>query len=326
MNQATTTLTRTGLPPASTPIAVAYCLIRRRASFVRYLIRMPVSPEMNSEQGYTTVTRSVRRIIEEAAFVGSACLSYRADPFSVATRYWRLYKQRLFAPHEIRFFALLNPRLGEADLARIVSKEELVRVQVRLNPAAARHLTEDKTHFRLHCTKAGLPVPQVAAVLDPAGADDPDVAVLRDVPALDAFLRSAGFDKLIFKPVNGVNGEGITRIERRNEGWLDTDGKPTDAGKLAEKAARSGYGRWMLQQFVERHPELRRLSRTGALQTIRAVTAIDDSGEVRLLATRLRLVCGDVPFDNFNYGSTGNVIANVDVDEGRIVSYTSDRN
>lgn len=263
---------------------------------------------------------AIRKILQEAAAIGSACAKYRVDPVSMASRYWRLYRARLFSPHEIRFFTLLDPAVGEAELARIVSKEELVRVQARLNPPAARQLTEDKTRFRLHCERAGLPVPRVLAVFDPQGDEDGDAPSLSDASALGAFLATTPSDRLIFKPVNGVNGEGITRLDRIDGSWLDTHGRPTDAALLAGQASASGYRRWMLQEFVEGHPELRRLSRTGALQTIRAVTAIDDSGEVRLLATRLRLVCGDVPFDNFNYGSTGNVIANVDIETGRIFS------
>lgn len=263
---------------------------------------------------------STRKILDEIANIGSASLRYRANPVGTAIRYWKLYRGGLFSPHEIRFFSLLDPSLSPEALGRVVSKEALVRVQARLNPAEARLLTEDKTLFHDRCLADGLPVPPVLAVYDTASGIEHTAGSLTSATALARFLDASEERTLIVKPLNGVNGEGIVRLDRHESGWIDTHGEPLDFATLAAGMKHSGYRRWLIQVFVDGHPELRRLSRTRALQTVRAVTAIDDTGEVRLLATRLRLVCGDVPFDNFNYGSTGNVIANVGLDDGRIVS------
>src|SRR5688572_9504824 len=96
-------------------------------------------------------------------FIGTT-LRYRSNPLSVATRYWSLYRGRRFSPDEIHFFRLLDPSLGAAELAQVVSKEELTAVQRRLNPPALHPLTEDKIRFHAHCEKAGLRVPRLYAV------------------------------------------------------------------------------------------------------------------------------------------------------------------
>jgi hypothetical protein len=89
---------------------------------------------------------------------------------------------------------------------------------------------------------------------------------------------------------------------------------------IAELVERSSYSCWMLQELVAGHPELCALSDTDALQTVRVVTAAHGDGRIEILAARLRLLCANVAYDNFDYGRTGNVIANLDVGEGTIRS------
>ncbi|WP_341647579.1 sugar-transfer associated ATP-grasp domain-containing protein [Thauera humireducens] len=62
------------------------------------------------------------------------------------------------------------------------------------------------------------------------------------------------------------------------------------------------------------------LSNTTGLQTVRVVTVVDHVDRVYILAARLRLICGDVAHDNFEFGKTGNVIAILNPENGRIES------
>ena len=262
----------------------------------------------------------LRKLGPEAIEVAATVLRYRADPIASARRYWDLYRHRLFSPHEIRFFQLLDPSLTRADLMRVVSKEELVRLQDQLNPPAARGLMEDKLRFHDHALEKRLPVPAILGLYERRELSHGDRKVVRGRPELEEFLRSLSLDALIFKPVDGVNGEGVLRLERRAAGWTDDTGRTFDALAIESRVQESPYERWMFQELVHGHPELCELSSTQGLQTVRVVTALEPDGEVKILATRLRLICGETPYDNFNYGTTGNVIANVDVDEGAIIS------
>lgn len=246
---------------------------------------------------------------------------YRANPVSAARRYWKLYRHRSFSPDEIHFQRLLDPALTESDLQCSVSKEELLAIQTCLNPRELHPRTEDKICFHAFCRQAGLPVPEIFALFDRDGAkDNPEFRVLHGLGGVEQFLRNSPADSFIVKPVDGVNGEGVMRLDRKGVQWRDSHGSACSASGLVSLINRTPYRRWIFQRVVQGHSALRELSDTTGLQTVRVVTAVDDCDVVRILAARLRLICGDIAHDNFEFGKTGNVIAILDPENGRIMS------
>ena len=249
---------------------------------------------------------------------------YRTNPVAAGVRCWRLYRQRHFSPEEIHSQGLLDPRLHAADLARAVSKEELLAVQLRLNPQAFHRRTEDKVFFDEFCAQAGLPVPRLLARYggDKGGEAvvEGPLRVLRNEEDIAAFLGSCGCSSLILKPVAGVHGEGVLRLDLRDGQWCGLQGAAVDAAALMQWMAADGYVRWVFQARVEGHPALVDLSGTAALQTVRVVTLVDEQGAVRILAARLRLICGAGVSDNFDFGRSGNVVAILDPASGRVRS------
>jgi hypothetical protein len=268
----------------------------------------------------TDLSGVLRKMGPEGIRLLRAMLGYRMNPVTAASRYWDLYRHRSFSPDEIHFFQLLDPALSATDLSCVVSKEELLQLQLRLNPSSLHPLTEDKLRFHHHCERHGLPVPRIHALYDPKGRADDSVVNIRIAEELDSFLAGVEADALIFKPVDGVNGEGVTRLERVGSTWKDVGGHTVDARTIAASVASSRYPRWMFQELVKGHPDLCSLSETTGLQTVRVITAVEGGTKVKILATRLRLICGNTAYDNFNYGTTGNVIANVNVESGEIFS------
>lgn len=269
-----------------------------------------------SERGFEA---RVGKFVREGLRLVDASLECKR-PIAVARRYAHLYFDRHFSPNEIRFFRLLEPSLGESELSRIVSKEELLAVQRRLNPPALHDWTEDKLEFHRRCADAALEVPRLFAALAPHVRVDLAVPVGERLEDLVAILDSLHEKAAILKPVRGVHGQGVIRLERSGLGWIDSERQAVGARRLARLETISGYKTWMLQERVVGHPALAELSATDGLQTCRIVTFLKGNGEVEILAARLRLICGEGDRDNFSYGSTGNVIANLDVGTGRIVS------
>ncbi len=283
----------------------------------------PVQRRITFHKRENDLSGVLRKMAPEGVRLLRAMLTYRTSPMATFNRYWDLYRHRSFAPDEIHFFQLLDPRLNGDDLRRVVSKEELLQLQLRLNDPRLHALTEDKLRFHAHCRAHRLPTPEILALYDADGRVDESIETVRTPDEVDAFLEHAKAQSLIFKPVNGVNGEGVTRLQRTDGAWRDTAGKEMGGKHLADLAASWGYRRWMFQELVQGHPDLCALSRTTGLQTVRVITAVESDRTVKILAMRLRLICSDVAFDNFNYGTTGNVIANVDVSTGEIFSVVS---
>ena len=260
----------------------------------------------------------LRKIGPEAARIVRSARAYRSSPFAAAARYWRLYRRRRFSPIEIHFLRLLDPAL---DLRTVVSKEELLAVQRELNPPALHALTEDKLEFHARCTDEGLSVPRIYALYDADRRDpDPRYPVLRDERDVQRFLDEPPAGAFILKPVSGVHGEGVSRLARADGTWRDHNGTPMTARNVVAHCNRSGYRTWMMQALVVGNAELRTLSGAEGLQTVRVVTVTEDDGAIAIVAARLRLISGNTAHDNFDYGRTGNLIANLDVASGVIRS------
>lgn len=259
------------------------------------------------------------KLLPELKRVGMEVHKYRTSPIGTVKRYLDLYRRRRFSPDEIHFFRLLDPRLTNDDLRSVVSKEELLTVQRRLNPVADHPLTEDKIQFQLHCEHYGIEVPRIFAVVSDREAV-PDRLAVHPVRALPSILDALPADVCIVKPVHGLHGEGVLRLTRRDGAWFDQHFRRLDSRSLQEAFERSRYRAWMFQALVESCSELCELSNTEALQTVRVVTLTRLDGTVEIIAARIRLICSDVAYDNFNYGKTGNVIANLDTARGAIVS------
>ena len=260
----------------------------------------------------------LRKIGPEITRIVNSARAYRTTPLFAAARYWTLYRRRRFSSVEIHFLRLLDPAL---DLSTVVSKIELLAVQRRLNPPALHALTEDKLEFHRRCTDAGLSVPRIFALYD---ADhrgpEPRYPVLRDERDLQRFLGESPSDSFILKPVNGVHGEGVIRLVKAAGTWRDHTGTPMTPRELIAHCNRYGYQRWMMQALVVGHAELRKLSAAEGLQTVRVVTVTEDDGEIEIVAARLRLISGNTAHDNFDYGRTGNLVANLDVASGVVRS------
>jgi hypothetical protein len=263
---------------------------------------------------------ALRKLGPEAMRCVAAVVRFRSNPVSAVCRYWTLYRNRRFSPDEIHFFRLLDPGLTEEQLAQLVSKEELTALQRRLNPPKLHPLTEDKLRFHQHCRAMGLPVPEIYALYDPTGPSSERFPQLRNHEALARFLSKLSADSLVLKPVTGVHGDGVMRLSRRADAWRNHEDVVVTARDIARQMERSSYARWMLQELVTGHPDLCALSATQALQTIRVVTLVNESGATEILAARLRLACTAAPSDNFNYGTMGNVITILDVADGTIRS------
>lgn len=241
-------------------------------------------------------------------------------PWSLASRYRHLYFDRRFSPNEIRFFRLLDPSLDRFALDSYSSKEELTKLQCILNSPELHSWTEDKLRFHELSTKHGLPVPTLVSALSPRKYAELGVPIVDVVDGFLNILDSIDQRSLILKPVRGGHGEGVTRLVRECGAWIASGGGRLTKEKLESMIAHTGYREWMLQEEVIGHDRLAELSNTNSLQTCRIVTLLGEQGNVDVLAARLRLVCADNANDNFDYGTTGNAIAVLDPETGRIGS------
>ena len=136
-------------------------------------------------------------------------------------------------------------------------------------------------------------------------------------PADLAALRDGGY---VAKPAWGQQGMALVFFGKAGDRF-DVDGDVVDAQALRARLERDNAwtSDYVIQQRVLPHPALAALSGGDGLQCVRIVTYVDEARNVHLLFARFKFVDRGNLVDNFDEGSTGNLIGDVDLDTGRVV-------
>jgi hypothetical protein len=211
-------------------------------------------------------------------------------------------------------------RLPRALLRACTSKPALMALQDALNPPELTSVTEDKVLFQAVCEGLGIPVPRAFAVVRRGGTGwvAPGTPVAgRDawLPALERVLPAA----FVTKPARGVYGDAVTAWRRAGDDFVDHRGaRCGPEGLLAALTTHPRHDAFLVQERLESHPDIARLTGTSTLQTVRVTTLADPDGGARVLFAEWKLVLGDQVVDNFRGGATGNLIAAVARDTGRL--------
>lgn len=245
-------------------------------------------------------------------------------------RFIKLIGPRRFAPAEIWSLALLDPALGGRQLLNYVSKESAWPLYERGNRNEALALLNDKEAFDDTCRQIGLATLGCERVIDAQGLAELRRLAGADQPgALEAWLTNMP-EHFVVKPIEGYHGDGV-RFFRRVRGGLQLVAGPVIdfrefVSELEEIASASKLGsreegannRMMVQRMGFAHPAIAELSGSEVMQSVRICTYLDPQGAPELLFGFLKLIAGDALIDNFQGGKTGNLIADLDRDSGRV--------
>ncbi|WP_440997107.1 sugar-transfer associated ATP-grasp domain-containing protein [Arhodomonas sp. SL1] len=246
--------------------------------------------------------RDLRRIRGAASHYGTSLV-------------WTLARARrahdmLFSVEDMMFYGLLDPAIADSDLELYVSREARVRIEHRLNNPAVREIAHDKDRFHAHCRAHGLPVPRTMGVFEAPPPGEAE-AQRRDWLARLADTRPRD---LFCKRVDGIRGEGSWILE-----GTAADGAPLSSQTLYDRLlSNAGNARWLVQARERAHSEIARATGSKALQGARLVTFIDASDDPHIIFSRFKFIVGDNLVDNFAWGATGNLVADVDLASGRV--------
>lgn len=199
---------------------------------------------------------------------------------------------------------------------------EIEKLQKKMNPVKANPAVNDKIIFYQRCVRNSLPTPRVfSAVVDEkasAAVDFDPIPVSRTSAEFAATLGALPDQEFFCKPLDGINGKGGFAFQR-TASIFSREGKPISLESLyaliQEKIAK--FGTMIVQERLRLHPTMLLISPSGALSTARVVTCLED-GEVRIVASILKICTGANETDNFVHGLTGNLIANIDSETGRL--------
>lgn len=197
--------------------------------------------------------------------------------------------------------------------------DETLRKHLRiLNPGSERPVLNDKYAFFAHCEKHALPtIPVIATVpgRKSPGGESQDAARSRFCKALD---RCEG--DVFIKLRAGTWGRNAFRARRLNANtwsFAGREGTPDGIYQHCLAHGETALG-WIVQPCIQAHPALRNISSPHGLPTIRAITLLDSDSGVLLAGAVLRIPTGSNVTDNFAHGQSGNLLAPVDIDSGRL--------
>ncbi len=227
-----------------------------------------------------------------------------------------LFRRYGIRPREAHGEWLSNPDLGAANLAGVIPKSDLLRLQIRLNAPDAVGLAEDKALFYAYCDAVGLPIPDLYAVFDRHWGWTSRRGILRDEREWEAFVATLP-EQMVIKPARGVYGQGLRALTRAPGGFRDVaTGELESPSELVVSLFRNPDRRLVIQERLENHPEIVRLTGSATLQTVRIRTLLTREGECLLGGGLFKIVTGKQVVDNFSGGQTGNLSAAVRLDDG----------
>jgi len=222
-----------------------------------------------------------------------------------------------YSPKEAFRLGLLNANLPAGELSKNISRKKLTELQQSLNPVSWVPLVRDKAIFYQYCTALDIPVPKLYAVFcrpNPWWAHQGRVLSSRC-----EWIRFFNLDlpaEFVIKPAHGAFGRGLNILSRTDGGFVGPF-KSYKAEDLYEAMhADPEFDSFVIQQRLQNHPEILRLTGTTYLQTVRIVTLVDASSASRILYADMKLIMGTNIIDNVRHGLTGNVSAPVSVKDG----------
>lgn len=254
------------------------------------------------------VRRATRRGRARVALDAAAGLAFRAwIPFRA-----RAVQRRLGLDDDWRARAIAIARARFADpndiaLFRIERADQLDTYIRRFEDAALNKLINprgwtsacvlaDKNAFYRRCRAAGLPHPEVIAVISRRRVE---------------MVCLPGGRPLLIKPARGEGGRGVAFLDP--DPAIAADPAAFAAWLRAEHGGRGGT--WIVQQRLSSHGGLRDLA-LGALSTARITTIINENGEPEPVSAVLRIASDPrAMVDNMK---AGGLLAPIDMATGRL--------
>lgn len=243
-------------------------------------------------------------------------MSFR-DAFA---RGFKLARNYHFRGNEAFDLGLYEPTAELSELAGNVSKRRLSREQAKVNPMSWFRVTEHKDVFYRFCMMLDIPIPKLHAIYYKHSSGwGHDSEIPHDENSWVEYINKNFPETFVVKPINGVHGKDIKIYNRQGLNFVDTNGATfSPEGLVRTMQTDRKYDAFVIQERLVSHADIKDLCDSEYLQTLRVNSFIDKTGKCRIVFSVLKVITGNSISDNFAGGATGNLIAQVDVNTGKI--------
>jgi len=232
-------------------------------------------------------------------------------------------------PNEYYLYDLCRAGISNAERDRYISRNQIYLINRSINPQFDQGVAANKLLLRQMLVPYGLPFPRLFGVLSAIGGKTADGQTLRTLDDFTRFLTTVVGKELFFKPVSANLGRGIRLVRVVGPDQLESAGEgELSAEALYRSMMLSHHSNrdfvidiYTIEEKLRQHRWLDRYTPDCA-QTMRVVTYINQSGEIEILMSLLKVGVSGKFVDNV--GTTG-MAAPVDA-SGRLGSAGQPRN
>lgn len=255
-------------------------------------------------------------------FVGQShaiARNYSTTAPVILWRALRLRFQKGFNLEEAALCGMLAPDIPPDVYEACLGRRRFAKLQAGVNPGAFTYLTNDKSIFYAFCTGLMLPIPKLLAVFDKPAGWIYFGRSLSERSAWEKFFESDLPTEFVIKPALGSYGHNVEVYRRTKDGFVDSAGIELSVRGIYDRFdANPLYRKYVIVERLSGHPELEALSNTPYLQTVRIMTYVDRQGRAAAYVGFLKIISGNRAVDNYEYGKTGNMFCDIDMETGRL--------
>jgi hypothetical protein len=245
-----------------------------------------------------------------------------AHPFSV--EFLKILLRNIRICHGQRYSPIEAFRLGTfasdfdiSMLEKFISRKKLTKIQEKLNPPNCAEITKNKGLFYQRCLMSGIRTPDIYAICLNHFWHCNNDSILNSLDEKREFIKVKLPDRFILKPLRGAYGKGIDILKKIDGGFVNSMNchlSMTDLIRYIESQSTEAF---IIQQKIDNHPRIVRLTGIEALQTVRIITFINSNIEVNIVHSHFKTITRpDIVVDTYFEGLTGNVEVPVDIETG----------
>lgn len=244
----------------------------------------------------------------------------RKAPFSTLCE---VIKMR-FGSQRLLFQEYIDYRLHELDdldveaRSRFLGNGRKFRLNYVCNDSHWFMLGE-KLPMALFMMATSIPMPKIHAVYDFNGRNLPGAVTLNNMDEATTYLRHSQHYPLFIKPSHSAYGWGALGLQDylpESDSIVFFNGQQRNVAEWVKSLNPESTRGILFQELLRPHPEIERIC-GNRLSTIRVTSARID-GKNRILSAVWRIPTGSNMIDNFQHGSSGNLLGGVDITDGRI--------
>jgi len=259
---------------------------------------------------------ALTKIVRAFGGLSEAARRYETSLLFQLQRFRLLHDQWLFSLDDALFWGLTDPALPDKALGNYMSREAATRLRKRVNAVEDLANVNDKARFYRMCSEAGLPIPETLGVL-PSGTNSSHRVTDPQTRRIE--VESLPDGHFVAKPVWGMKGKGLRFFEKSGDQFLAAGVALEPESLRVTLSDNSEDDDYVLQRRVFPHEALVRLSGSSAVQSARIVTFVDSEDRPHALFARFKIIRQGNDVDNFVDGEIGNLIADVELDTGRVI-------